>query len=200
MFKLWWQRRKLRKHGYVLVRNFLSPEVVELYKGMIDLSYTQNIRRPERADVLVGDIEAINKNIFDDMILLYKKDHVEKLFGVSMIPSYIFTREYFKGSELLIHTDREQCQYSVTVTLHKGGTGKSALVFCDDELGSNPVEIEMQEGDAILFNGAEAYGGKPHYRPKVELDSLVQTFLHYVRFDNGHTAQDIFPMPNYRTK
>ena len=200
MFKLWWQRKQLRKHGYVLVRNFLSPELIELYKGLIDLSYGSNLRDPERASVLIGNIDKILKNTLDDTVLLYKKDHVEKLFGVPMIPSYIFTREYFKGSELLIHKDRDECQFSVSITLCKRGQGKSVLVFCDDEFGTNPIEIEMQEGDAIVFNGGSAYNGRYHYRPKIELDSLVQTFLHYVGYENAHNAQSTFPMPNYRTK
>jgi hypothetical protein len=159
------------------------------------------MRRVETGIYLDGDIEAVEDNPFDDSMLLYYKDFAEKIFEVpELIPSYIYHREYYKGSELLIHRDREACQYSITVTVCKKGQGTSTLYFCDDEDKTNLIGLEMQEGDAIIFNGGSDYGGKHHYRDPIELDSLSMIFLHYLSPENSHRCPRSFPRPNYRTK
>lgn len=196
--KFKWQQWHLMTHGYCLVRGFFSPEMVHLTKSFIDLTFSYNLRKREGAtDYLSGDIECVEKNIFDDSLLLHYQPIIEKYFEASMVPSYIFTREYFHGSELYVHTDRDPCQYSVSVTLYDNSLNGSSLIFYDHD-ESNPKEIKMREGDAIIFSGAQAYGGRPHSRPMVQDGSIVTTFLHYVDVSNSETAQHSFPRPNYR--
>lgn len=198
MIRLWWKRRQLRKNGFCIVRNFFDKNTLNLYKSFMDLTHLYELRRDETSYVLHGKVDEITKNPFDDAILLAYQSQVEKYFNRDMIPSYIFTREYYEGASLDIHTDREQCQYSVSVTIYKPAGVNSQLVFCDDKDGTNPVVVDMEEGDAIIFNGASAYGGKNHYRPPVIGGNCVTAFLHYVDIDNGTTAQEPFPMPGYR--
>lgn len=196
--KLKWQQKLLRDRGYILVKNFLSEDVIRLYKSFCDLSYGANLRTHETSDYLVGDIHSISKNPFDDSVLLAYQPMAEKYFQRKMIPSYIFTREYFDGSYLKIHNDRPQCQYSISITVHKDPVVQSSLIFYDDEQGTNPVKIDMEEGDAIFFNGSLTYNGRWHSRPKVVGGSVVTSFLHYVDIDNTESAQEPFPLPVYR--
>lgn len=196
--KLKWQQKLLRERGYILVKNFLTPEVIMLYKSFCDISFGADLRKHESSDYLVGDIHSITKNVFDDSVLLAYQAQAEKFFQRKMIPSYIFTREYFDGSYLKIHNDRPQCQYSISITTHKDPTVKSSLIFYDDEQGTNPVELVMQEGDAVFFNGSLTYNGRWHSRPMVVGGSVVTSFLHYVDVDNKESAQEPFPLPGYR--
>lgn len=115
-----------------------------------------------------------------------------------MIPSYIFFREYFEGSELLIHRDRAVCEFSATILIDKNGEGESSLCFCDDEEGNNPVEVFMEEGDAIIFSGSYQFDGRWHYRSAVKQKSITQAFLHYV--SPGNEAVDGFPLPIHRSQ
>ena len=188
----------LQKNKYVLIKNFLSPDMIELCKSFLDMSLVSNIRAHESNPYLVGDVEEILPNIFVDSILLAYKNQIESLFNTEMIPSYIFLREYKRGSELLCHRDRAECEFSATILLNKNGDGPSSLVFCDDENMTNPVEVSLEEGDAIIFSGAKDYDGKWHYRPKVEQESIVTAFLHYVSPNNK--PNNIFPRPFYRSK
>jgi hypothetical protein len=187
----------LKEHGYVLIKNFMSPDMIELCKSFLDLSVVSGLRKPETNPYLTGDVEQILPNIFVDSILLAYMNRIESLFETEMIPSYIFLREYLKGSELLTHRDRPQCEFSATILIDKQGEGNTSLFFCDDEQKTNSVEVNMEEGDAIVFSGASDFDGKWHYRPKLEQKSIVTAFLHYVSPENE--PNNIFPRPHYRS-
>lgn len=192
------QRAHLKKHGYVLIKNFMSAETLELCKCFLDLTLAHNMRKPETNPYLAGKIFEILPSIFADSLLLAYKDRIEKIFESEMIPSYIFIREYMKGSELMAHRDRPQCEFSATILINKNGEGNSSLFFCDDEQKTNSIEVPLEEGDAIIFSGAADFGGKWHYRPKVEQESVITAFLHYVSPHN--TPNQGFPRPYYRSK
>jgi hypothetical protein len=190
-------RAHLKEHGYVLIKNFMSPETVQLCKSFLDLSMSCGLRREEiNIGYLLGRIEYIEPNVFADSVLLAYKNKVESIFETELVPSYIFIRQYHEGSSLVIHRDRPVCEFSVTVLLHKDGPGASPLGFCDDEEGNNPIEVGMEEGDAIVFTGAKDFDGRWHYRPPVTQKSVTQAFLHYV--SPGNNPECLFPLPIHR--
>lgn len=196
-------KKDFEKNGFVKIKGVLSPEIIELYKSFIDITKlkAETFREPESGQYLTGDIERVDHNIFDDSILLYCKHIIEKIWGIEdMVPSYAYSREYYKGSELLIHRDRDACQYSITLTMAKRGQGNTFLWFSDRSDKSDPIPVDLEEGDAIIFNGGGNYGGKWHWRDPLEVDSLVQLFVHYVHPDNAELADFPFPRPNYRSR
>lgn len=192
-------RDHLKEHGYVLIKNFISPDALEMCKSFLDLSVSSNLRELEsNPGYLLGSVEYIHPNIFADSMLLAYKNSIESIFETELIPSYIFFRQYHKDSSLRIHRDRAVCEFSATILIHKDGEGSSPLSFCDDEEGNNPVDVGMEEGDAIIFGGAKDFNGRWHYRPKVTQNSVTQAFLHYV--SPGNNAEFGFPLPNYRSQ
>ena len=194
-------RSDFEKNGFVKIKGALSPEIIELYKSFIDLSHFDGPRQPESGPYLRGPIESVGCNVFDNSILLYCKHIVEKIWGIDdMVPSYAYSREYYRGSELLVHRDREACQYSMTLTMCKRGQGTTYLWFSESEDKSNAIPVELEEGDAIIFNGGTNYDGKWHWRDPLELDSLVQLFIHFVHPDSTHLADNPFPRPKYRSR
>lgn len=197
-----WYRYKFKRDGYVKIPKALSKEIIELYKGFIDLTYTREMREPETGSYLDGYMEIVHANPVDDSVLLYCKHVAEKIFGhEELVPAYSFSREYFKGSELKIHKDREACQFTLTVTMCRRGEGHAKIWFSDSEDKTNAVCEDLEEGDVLVFNGATAYeGSKWHWRDPLTLDSLFQLFLHYVAIDNSHNADFSYPKPNYRSK
>lgn len=190
-------RDHLKEHGYVLIKNFMSPEVIQICKSFLDLTHAQpELRKPETNPYLSGDITQIMPTVFADSILLAYMTRISEIFDAELIPSYIFFRHYNKGSELKIHQDRDVCEFSATILINRDGEEPSSLVFCDDEFGTNPVEVFMEEGDAIIFKGSKNHGGRWHYRPRVEQNSITQAFLHYV--SPGNMPEKDFPRPIYR--
>lgn len=99
--------------------------------------------------------------------------YLNELLGQKIIPSYTFTRIYNEGSELLKHTDRESCE--VSLTIHMGGD--EDWLFSIEDIDGNAVEIQLEVGDAILYDAPKAnhwrngaYTGKKY----------IQSFHHYV--------------------
>lgn len=192
---------EFKKNGFVKIKNVLSPEIIELYKSFIDISHLDDMRRRETGPYLGGDIQSVAENVLDNSILLYCKHIIEKIWEIDdLVPSYAYSREYFPGAELKNHRDREACQYSVTLTMCKRGEGNTPLWFSDSDDKSNPIPVDLDEGDAIIFNGGSNYGGKWHWRDPLEIDSLVQLFLHYVHPDTPHLADNNYPRPFYRSR
>lgn len=190
------------KNGYVKIPNAVSKEIVELYKAFIDLSWSRNLRNPESSHYLTGPIHSVGSNVMDDALLLHCKYMAEKVFDVdNLVPTYAYSREYFRGSELKVHKDRDQCQFSISLTMYRRGEGSAKIWFSEQEDMSNPKGIELNEGDALIFNGGTHYAGsKWHWRDPLEIDSLFQLFLHYVAPENIHLAEYSYPLPNYRSR
>lgn len=194
-------KAEFEKNGFVKLKGVLSPETIEIYKGFIDITHLKEMRKPEFGPYIDGPIEEVDRNFFDDSILLYCKHIIEKIWGIEdMVPSYSYSREYYRGAELKIHRDREACQYSMTLTMSKRGEGNTFLWFSENEDKSDAIPIDLDEGDAIIFNGGHEYGGKWHWRDPLEIDSLVQLFIHYVHPDTPELADRDFPRPNYRSR
>lgn len=173
----------LEKHGFMLVKNFLSPEVLKMCKSFLHIADVCNAKLIESETILHGRTEAYFRSVFMDALLLTYLPKLREFFKADIRPAYSYVRQYFNGSSIGIHRDRAQCEYSVSVFLRRNGKGSTPLVFCDDQNGTNPVSLYQEEGDAVLFYGAAEYGGKWHYRPQVEEESIVCLFMHYVAYD-----------------
>jgi hypothetical protein len=99
--------------------------------------------------------------------------------GEPVKPSYVYLASYQSGAELPRHTDRPQCEFSVTM-----------LVDCspEPELESPwPIHLETPRGEVIVYQALGdglAYRGRtlPHLR-RVLPDGCTSTslFFHYVR-------------------
>jgi hypothetical protein len=88
------------------------------------------------------------------------------LTGRELLPSYCFVRVYQQGDVLKVHSDREECEHSMSLTLGSSegivwpleiGRGDSAdwPVLADD-FGTEPVStFAIQPGDALLYRGVQ---------------------------------------------
>jgi len=98
--------------------------------------------------------------------------------GESLRPSYVYAASYLSGAELKKHTDRAQCEYSVTLCLD----------FSPEPLLETPWPIQLDTqtsavtvhqalGDGLAYRGTRL----PHYRsPLGEGQTSTSIFFHYV--------------------
>ena len=130
-------------------------------------------------DGLKGDPQAPNSHCVYgdpafDMAMYMSTEDIGKIVGKNLIPQYTYARIYKNGSELKIHTDRPECQYSVTLSL--GGEYEKPWPIWIKDYAGNMNEVPLDEGDMVVYHGTEL----EHWRDKFEGTAQVQLFMHYV--------------------
>lgn len=162
---------------YVHLKGFLDVEnckvLTDELKRLVDAQATHK-------DEQCPTSEAIHGAMAFDKLLLDLLPHFEKVSGKRLYPTYSYARLYKTGEKLKIHTDRESCEISATITL--GFDGEAWPIYMGDEDKTNASEIKMGVGDAVLYRGIE----KHHWRKKFKGNWQAQVFLHYVDADGPH--------------
>jgi hypothetical protein len=129
---------------------------------------------------LMGDPQAPNSqavyNFLPFVRLLVKKvEHVSKLLGEDVLPTYTYARIYKNDSILERHRDRPACEISFTLNLAKDINWPIYFQRSD----GFETSVELNPGDAVFYLGCQA----DHLRNKFEGEEHTQLFLHYVRAD-----------------
>jgi hypothetical protein len=96
-------------------------------------------------------------------------------------PSYVYLASYLSGAELKKHTDREQCEFSISLCLDFSPEPQLATswpIRLDTPQGT--VTVYQALGDGLVYRGVKV----PHYR-NVLADEHTSTsiFFHYVAED-----------------
>lgn len=101
--------------------------------------------------------------------------------GEPLKPSYVYLASYLSGAELKKHTDRAQCEFSVTLCLDfspEPALATSWPIRLDTPKGS--VTVYQALGDGLAYRGTRL----PHYRHKLrEGNTSTSIFFHYVAND-----------------
>mgnify|MGYP003109874325 CR=1 FL=1 len=158
-----------------VVRNFIDATTCS---SMVDkFDQWKELGKLERGDSQALDSWVVY-GIFNDQLVEYLPK-VEAEFGKQLFPTYMYARIYDKGSILTPHTDREACEYSLTVTLK--WDNHIWPFYVEDE------EVILDVGDAAFYKGCEEW----HWRLGLETDFQYQAFFHYVD-QNGEYADKAY--------
>jgi hypothetical protein len=101
--------------------------------------------------------------------------------GELLKPSYVYMASYLSGAQLKKHTDREQCEFSVTLCLDF--SPEPALetpwpIRLDTPTGT--VTVYQALGDGLAYRGTRL----PHYRDALgDGQTSTSIFFHYVASD-----------------
>ena len=104
---------------------------------------------------------------------------MSQVAGEPVKPSYVYFASYQGGAELEKHTDREQCEFSITFCVDytpepEAQTGWPILL----ETPQGTVTVYQAIGDALLYRGCRV----PHYRKRLWRGATSSSiFFHYVR-------------------
>ncbi len=160
----------LEENGYLFLPDFIEKNSCRLMaESMIQaVEAGKGIKDPIQCPLSYGFYGA-----FDDAqmeILPY----LEKVSGKKLLKTYNYCRLYQPDEVLEKHTDRESCEYSITLTL--GFDGEPWPFFIED-VNRQTKEILSFTGDAVFYKGIE----RPHWRnPYKEGKWQAQVFFHYV--------------------
>jgi hypothetical protein len=106
---------------------------------------------------------------------------LSSLAGEPLKPSYVYMASYRSGAELKKHTDREQCEFSITLCLDFSPEPVLATpwpIRLDTPAGT--VTVYQALGDGLAYRGTRL----PHYRDTLgEGQTSTSIFFHYVKAD-----------------
>lgn len=98
--------------------------------------------------------------------------------GEAIKPSYVYLASYLGGADLKKHTDREQCEFSISLCLDFSPEPQLATswpIRLDTSAGT--VTLYQALGDGLLYRGTKL----PHYRDVLaEGHTSTSIFFHYV--------------------
>ncbi len=122
---------------------------------------------------------------------------VSQLVGRDLLPTYDYFRIYREGDVCMVHSDRQACEHSLSMTLdYSDGapwdlevgterTEPSARVT--DDFGAEPYAgIAMEVGDAVLYQGVHHRHGRMTPNPN---GWSAHLFLHWVDRDGPYRDQ-----------
>jgi len=169
--------------GYCKVKNLVDTQTIKT----ISQYFENKIHRGEwlaRTELQNGDASKLGYYADPLIEVLLKQclPVVEKHTGLSLEPTYSFSRVYQGGEELTPHTDRPSCEVSATIN-----------VACTSDIwpiwmqykDNDPVKCMLEPGDSVIYKGCEV----THWRRKLPKGHInVQFMLHYVD-KNGPYAE-----------
>lgn len=147
----------LRRYYRYLVRN-----------GMLQLGDEHNLRR------YVAHNETVAR-----FLHLQLTAAVSSIVGEPVKPSYVYVASYLAGEDLKRHTDRPQCEFSISLCLDfspEPVRETSWPLYLDTK--TRKLTVYQAIGDGLLYRGREL----PHYRdPLPQGNTSTSIFFHYVR-------------------
>lgn len=130
---------------------------------------------------------------------------MRELTGRDVLPTYNYFRLYRQNDICRVHSDREACEHSLSLTLGYSDGEIWPLEIGDDpidapedivdDFGGKPfTSIGMRPGDAVLYRGVQHRHGRINPNPNRWSAHL---FLHWVDRDGPHAAQafDVMAAP-----
>lgn len=155
--------------GYVVARKVLDHESVNIYTTYaLMLGGNKFWRREEKPGFRDRYADTLMESI-----LLHLQSTLERLTGLSLLPTYSFLRIYEKGAVLTRHIDRRACEISASVTLGHDAPEIWPLWL---ESHEQPRSIMLHRGDMLVYKGRDL----PHWRERFEGNYWIQAFFHYV--------------------
>ena len=163
---------QFKKKGFEVVKGFIPPFFSTYLRNYFTL-------RVQNDPSLSGDGQAPNSHCVYgdpafDMVMAMSTEDIEKIVGKNLVPQYTYARIYKNGSVLERHSDRPECQYSVTLCLG-GKYEKQWPIWINDYFGKSH-EVALDIGDMLVYSGCEL----EHWREKFEGEAQYQLFMHYV--------------------
>ena len=183
---------QFQQKGFEVVKGFIPPFFSTYLRNYFTL-------RAQNDPSLGGDSQAPNSHCVYgdpafDMVMAMSTQDIGKIVGKNLVPQYTYARIYKNGSVLERHSDRPECQYSITLCLG-GEYDKQWPIWIQDYDGNDHC-VELDEGDMLVYSGCEL----EHWRDKFEGNMQYQLFMHYVDSEGKYNDRIYDGRPNLGLK
>ena len=180
------------KHNYqfseykgMVVNNTIHHKLLDLFKAYIgrNINFKAYEFKDRQSDRWKANDEPLSRFLHYELLPL-----IEKISGRKLKPSYTYLCGYVNGADLPSHTDRPECEYTVSfliqkdakwpIYLHKkkqetANKGRTGDKYIDH---SECVELDCEEGGIIMFQGCDHL----HFRHPYEGKNYNVVLLHYM--------------------
>jgi hypothetical protein len=170
---------QFQQNGYIPLRNLIHP----FHVAALRRYYRHAIRR---GAIRLGDHQSSRRYIAHNESVARFFHHqlakaVSAIVGEAVKPSYVYLASYLSGAELKKHTDREQCEFSVTLCLDYSPEPELATPWpIRIATSDGSVAVYQALGDGLVYRGTKV----PHYRHVLgEGQTSTSIFFHYVSAD-----------------
>ena len=181
----------MKKFKYKIIKNAIDINLANflynyllLKRDAVKYMYQNNIHKKWNIFGFWDDPQVPNTygcygDFATETLLLKMMSTVEKHSGLTLVPTYSFTRLYKKGDVLVRHKDRTSCELSTSINI--GGDQWS--IFIDEtgkENSPKGTEIILSPGDMVIYAGCDL----EHWREEFKGEICGQVFLHYANKKN----------------
>jgi hypothetical protein len=170
---------QFREKGYVPLGNLIHPFNLAALRRY----YRQAIRR---GAITLGDYQSSRRYVGHNESVARFFHHqianaVGAIVGEAIKPSYVYMASYLAGAELKKHTDRAQCEFSVTLCLDFSPEPDLETPWpIRLDTAEGMVAVYQALGDGLVYRGTKV----PHYRDMLaEGRTSTSIFFHYVPAD-----------------
>jgi hypothetical protein len=172
-------RKQFRERGYLPVGRLIHP----FHLAALRRYYRYHLRR---GDFRLGDSQNTSRYVaFDEPVARFfhhqLTGRISEIAGEAVKPSYCYFSSYAEGSVLEKHTDREQCEFSVSMCIDYSPEPEVATPWpLRLHIEGGQVRVFQALGDALLYRGRNL----PHSRSRLPAgQSSTSIFFHFVRQD-----------------
>jgi hypothetical protein len=200
------------RDGYALLQALVAPDTCRLLMHRIKTD-TGDAPLPlssvrEFPNLLIRPAFEVHSRFYAplDAFLWGLTPRIADLTGLSLVPTYCYFRIYREGDVCRVHSDRQACEHSLSLTLdYSDGEGwplevsperlDAPSAFVAEDFGSAPsTAIIMEPGDAVLYKGTHHRHGRTMRNPN---GWSAHLFLHWVDANGPYAefAHDQRPVP-----
>ena len=198
------EREQYAASGYVLLKDLFPPKLLAHFRGrlQIDLNLMGSRDFVKSCNLLTKPSIEVYSMEYPPMagLLWGLTPRAAQVAGCELMPSYAYFRIYQQGDVCRVHSDREACEHSMSLTVELGENIPWALsvekrrldrpiTSVDMDFGAEDfVELPMNAGDAVMYRGVNHRHGRLEPNPN---SWSAHLFLHWVDA-NGPYASHAF--------
>jgi hypothetical protein len=187
------ERDQYRANGYVLLEKLFPPALLAMFRGRLqnDLNLMGSHPFVRTCNLLtMPSIEVYSLQYPPMAAFLWGlTPRIAEVAGCELMPSYAYFRIYQKGDICRIHSDRQACEHSLSLTVELGEKIPWALSFekrhldqpsaaVDADFGDEPfASLLMKAGDAVMYRGVNHRHGRLEPNPN---SWSAHLFMHWV--------------------
>jgi hypothetical protein len=195
------EREQYSAGGYVLLKRLFPPALLAAFRGQLHMDL--DLMRPQP---FVKNCNLLTKPSIEVYSIQYSPmttflwgltPRVAQIAGCELMPSYAYFRIYQQGDVCRVHSDREACEHSLSLTVELGEDVPWALCIekrrldrplaaVDSDFGGEAfVSLAMSAGDAVMYRGVNHRHGRLEPNPN---SWSAHLFLHWVEAEGPYAG------------